>query len=50
MSMYPSDFLLLAAPSQAWSWFVVLCGFLLGLAVALSPNRRTYEVKKPKED
>ena len=32
------------------SWAIV--GFLIaiGLAITLSPARRTYEVKKPKED
>jgi hypothetical protein len=34
----------------SFSWAIV--GFLIaiGLAITLSPARRTYEVKKPKED
>jgi hypothetical protein len=29
---------------------IVLAGMIIGLAVTLMPPKRTYEVKKPKED
>ena len=31
-------------------WAIVIFSVLLGLAITLSPSRRTYEVKRPKED
>ncbi len=37
-------------PAPSLSWFIVLFMTILGLLVTLSPPRRTYEVKKPKED
>ena len=43
---------LLAAggPSPSLRWGIVGFMAILGLLVTLSPARRTYEVKKPKED
>ena len=37
-------------PSSSLAWGIVLFFTILGLLVTLSPPRRTYEVKKPKED
>jgi hypothetical protein len=36
-------------PSGSLSWAIVLFFVILGLAVTLSPTKRTYEVKKPKD-
>jgi hypothetical protein len=41
---------LLAEPSMPVCWFIVGFFMILGWMVTLSPPRRTYEVKKPKED
>ena len=43
---------LLAAggPSPSLQWAIVGFMAIVGLLVTLSPPRRTYEVKKPKED
>ena len=32
------------------SWGIVLFFIILGMAVTLSPPKRTYEVKRPKDD
>lgn len=37
-------------PMPSAQWFIVLFMTILGLLVTLSPPRRSYEVKKPKED
>ena len=37
-------------PSSSLAWGIVLFFTILGLLVTLSPPRRTYEVKKPKEE
>jgi hypothetical protein len=37
-------------PSPSLQWGIVLFMAILGLLVTLTPPRRTYEVKKPKED
>jgi hypothetical protein len=37
-------------PSASISWAIVLFFTILGLLVTLSPPKRTYEIKKPKED
>ena len=43
-----------AAPAEgrslSISWAIVLFFTILGLIVTLSPARRTYEIKKPRED
>jgi hypothetical protein len=41
---------LLAAPSLSVPWAIVLFGIAIGLAITLSPSRRTYEVKRPKDE
>jgi hypothetical protein len=38
-----------SGPSASLSWAIVLFFLILGLAVTLSPTKRTYEVKKPKD-
>ncbi len=52
------NFLIFAAHSSAAAatsekgmslpWAIVIFGIAIGLAITLSPPRRTYEVKKPK--
>jgi hypothetical protein len=37
-------------PSPSLQWAIVGFMAILGLLVTLTPARRTYEVKKPKED
>jgi hypothetical protein len=37
-------------PSPSLSWFIVGFFTILGAIISLTPARRTYEVKKPKED
>jgi hypothetical protein len=37
-------------PSPSFQWGIVLFMAILGLLVTLTPPRRTYEVKKPKEE
>jgi hypothetical protein len=37
-------------PMPSAQWFIVLFMTILGLLVTLSPPRRTYEVKKPKDE
>jgi hypothetical protein len=37
-------------PSPSLQWGIVLFMAILGLLVTLTPPRRTYEVKKPKDD
>ena len=32
------------------SWAIVIFSMLLGLAITLSPTKRTYEVKRPKDE
>jgi hypothetical protein len=39
-----------SGPSASLQWAIVLFMTILGLLVTLSPPRRTYEVKKAKED
>lgn len=41
---------LLAAPSLSAPWAIVGFMTILGLLVTLSPSRRTYEVKRPKDE
>jgi hypothetical protein len=41
---------LLAAPSMSVPVAIVLFGVLLGLAITLSPSRRTSEIKRPKDE
>jgi hypothetical protein len=31
-------------------WGIVLVGLIIGLAITLSPPKRTYEIKKQKEE
>jgi hypothetical protein len=38
-----------SGPSGSMSWGIVLFFVILGLLVTLSPPRRTYEIKKPKD-
>jgi hypothetical protein len=45
-----TDWLLLAAPNPSWSWGIILFMMILGLIVTLSPPRRSYEIKKPKDE
>ena len=52
-----AEFLLSAAlplaqtgPSMSIPWAIVLFGVLLGLAITLSPSRRTYEIKRSKDE
>jgi hypothetical protein len=53
------NFLLFAAHSSAAApsgkgmslpWAIVIFGIAIGLAITLSPPRRSYEVKKPKDE
>jgi hypothetical protein len=37
-------------PSPSLQWGIVLFMAILGLLVTLTPPRRTYEVKKPKDE
>jgi hypothetical protein len=39
-----------AGPSLNISWAIVIFAILIGLALTLSPSRRTYEVKRPKDE
>jgi hypothetical protein len=39
-----------SGPSPSLQWGIVLFLMILGLLVTLSPPRRTYEVKKAKDD
>jgi hypothetical protein len=32
------------------AWFIVLFCLILGLLISLTPSRRTFDFKKPKED
>jgi hypothetical protein len=41
---------LLAAPSLSVPWAIVGFGIAIGLAITLSPSRRTYEIKRPKDE
>ena len=41
---------LLAVPSLNVSWAIVLFFMILGMLVTLSPSRRTFEVKRRRED
>jgi hypothetical protein len=41
---------LLAAPSLSVPWAIVLFSIAIGLAITLSPSRRTYEIKRPKDE
>jgi hypothetical protein len=41
---------LFAVQSLAIPVAIVLFGIALGLAITLSPSRRTYEVKRPKDE
>jgi hypothetical protein len=37
-------------PSASLSWGIVLFFPILGIILSVTPAKRTYEVKKPKED
>jgi hypothetical protein len=37
-------------PSLSIPWAIVLFGIALGLAITLSPSRRTFEIKRPKDE
>jgi uncharacterized protein (DUF58 family) len=50
MPMQLAHWVLLAAPNPSISWAIVLFFWLLGMLVTLSPSRRTYEIKKPRDD
>jgi hypothetical protein len=39
-----------SGPSPSLQWGIVLFFTILGLLVTLTPARRTYEVKKPKDE
>jgi hypothetical protein len=39
-----------AGKSLSLSWGLVIFGLLLGLAITLMPTKRTYEVKRPKDE
>jgi hypothetical protein len=39
-----------SGPMPSAQWFIVLFMAILGIAVTLTPARRTYEVKKPKDE
>jgi hypothetical protein len=41
---------LFAVPSLNISWAIVLFFLILGMLVALSPPRRTYEVKRRRDE
>jgi hypothetical protein len=49
-SLLISDWALLATPSLNVCWAIVLFFLILGMLVTLSPSRRTYEVKRRRED
>jgi hypothetical protein len=54
-SLLPSAGALLAqtgqgGPSPSIQWAIVGFAILLGLFVTVSPSRRTYEVKRPKDE
>jgi hypothetical protein len=40
----------LAAQSLSIPWAIVLFGIAIGLAITLSPSRRTFEIKRPKDE
>ena len=44
------DGVLFAVPSLNVSWAIVLFFMILGMLVALSPSRRTYEIKRRRDD
>jgi hypothetical protein len=44
------QFLLADKTASPLSWAVLLFCIVLGLLVALSPSRRTTEIKRPKEE
>jgi hypothetical protein len=46
----PSWLLAAGGPSPPFQFAIVLFFTILGLLVTLSPPRRTYEVKKPKDE
>jgi hypothetical protein len=39
-----------SGPSLSIPWAIVLFGIAIGLAITLSPTRRTYEIKRPKDE
>ena len=39
-----------SGPSLSVPWAIVLFGIALGLAITLSPSRRTFEIKRPKDE
>ena len=45
-----AEWVLVATPSLNISWAIVLFFLILGLIVTLSPARRTYEIKRPKDE
>jgi len=48
--IHPLHVCLLAAPGLSLPWAIVIFSILIGLAITLSPARRTYEVKRPKDE
>ncbi len=39
-----------ADKSLSWEWGIILIGLIVGLAITLMPPKRTYEVKKQKQE
>ncbi len=50
LTLNPLTFSLLAAPGLSVPWAIVGFSIAIGLAITLSPSRRTYEVKRPKDE
>jgi hypothetical protein len=50
LPMRDTDWVLVATPSLNVSWAIILFFMILGLLVTLSPSRRTYEVKRRRDE
>jgi hypothetical protein len=50
MNSHFAHWVLLATPSLNVSWAIVLFFLILGMLVTLSPSRRTYEIKRRRDE
>jgi len=49
-TLFTHGLLAQSGPNPSVQWAIVGFAIILGLLITLSPSRRTYEIKKPKDE